>query len=336
MARKNSAHKNSSYFSRRVIACLAIAAVLIGGIAVAGATLRSPATDSAPPETTTTTSTTTTIPPTTTTTLPGLIQPASVILPDMPVFTTLGSGSPADIVAAYQQRLVDLKFDPGPVDGSYGQDTVYAAHALQKLYGLERNGRIGTAEKAALETFQYAMPLHPTAEPNRTEIDVTKQVITLYENYQVRLITTTSTASGQPFCFNTPRINPTQRVCEVATTPSGRFTYYFFYKGVHLGVLGGLYNPFYFNKGIAVHGYDSVPTSPASHGCARIPMHIAEYFYTLVREGDAVYVDGGQDAQILSTSPIGGAPAAPAPEPVPTAPPDTVAPEPVPTAPPAA
>jgi len=311
-------------FSLRIVACLAIATVAVGGAVIAGATLRANDKEKAAPATTST-STTTTVAPTTTTTLPGLIQPAAVMLPDIAYLTTLGPGSPADIVAAYQQRLTDLKFDPGPVDGSYSQDTIYAVQALQKMYGLERSGRIGTSEEVALETFQYPLPLHPTAEANRTEIDVTKQIITLYENYQVRLITTTSTASGENYCYNTPRLNPTQRICEVATTPSGRFTYYFFYKGTHQGVLGGLYNPFYFNKGIAVHGYDSVPATPASHGCARIPMHISEYFYTLVHQGDPVYVDGGQDAQILSSSPIGGG--SPAPAPAPTSPPETSPPE---------
>jgi hypothetical protein len=101
-------------------------------------------------------------------------------------------------------------------------------------------------------------------------------------------------------------------------------------------VLGALYNPFYFNKGIAVHGYQSVPPTPASHGCARIPMHIAEYFHTLVNQGDAVYVDGGQPAQILSSTPINKAPAFPvAPIPGPGTPTPTAPPAPVTTAPPA-
>jgi L,D-transpeptidase catalytic domain len=122
------------------------------------------------------------------------------------------------------------------------------------------------------------------------------------------------------YCYDSPKDNPTQRICEVATTPSGRFTYYMFRSGWDKGVLGALYNPFYFNKGIAVHGYQSVPATPASHGCSRIPMHIAEYFHTLVHEGDPVYVDGGQPAQVLSNTPINNAPPALAPAPIPAPP----------------
>ena len=33
--------------------------------------------------------------------------------------------------------------------------------------------------------------------------------------------------------------------------------------------------------------------SPASHGCVRIPMHVSEYFQTLVAYGDRVYVFDG-------------------------------------------
>jgi peptidoglycan hydrolase-like protein with peptidoglycan-binding domain len=261
------------------------------------------------------TTTTSTAPTTTTTTLPPLQQPAPATLPG---FTgTLGPGSDPAIVRAYQQRLTDLHFDPGPVDGMYGQATMYAVQTLQKVGGLPRTGRIGTAEAIGLAAFSYPQPLQPNGEPNRTEIDITKQVLTLYENYQVRLITTTSTGSGERYCYDSPRENPTRHICEVATTPSGRFTYTRFVKGWDKSPLGQLYQPYYFNGGIAVHGYPSVPTTPASHGCARIPMHIAEYFPLLVKVGDPVYVFGGQPAQILSSTPI-----------PPAAPPTTAAPVP--------
>ncbi len=255
-------------------------------------------------------STTSTQPTTTTTTLPPLVQPPNATLP---VFSgTLGPGSNGDVVRAYQQRLADLHFDPGTIDGHYGDATTYAVQALQKLMGAPRTGRLGIAETLTLTVFQYPPPLQPGGEPNRTEVDVTKQVITLYENYQVRLITTTSTGSGEHYCYNSPRVNPTQHICEVATTPSGRFTYTRFVSGWDKSPLGQLYQPYYFNGGIAVHGYSSVPTEPASHGCARVPMHIAEYFHTLVHVGDPVYVFGGTPAQILSSSPI-ARPAAPPP-----------------------
>ena len=312
-------HSHRKWFVALLVTCITL--VGVAGVAFAlndstpSATRRQPA----PLQSTTSSSssTTSTQPTTTTTTLPAVIQPANVVLP---AFSgTLGPGANADVVRAYQQRLSDLHFDPGAIDGHYGDATIYAVQALQKMTGAPRTGRLGVAESLSLIAFQYPQPLQANGEPNRTEVDVTKQVITLYENYQVRLITTTSTGSGENYCYNSPRLNPTQHICEVATTPSGRFTYTRFVSGWDKSPLGQLYQPYYFNGGIAVHGYSSVPTGPASHGCARVPMHIAEYFHNLVHIGDPVYVFGGTPAQILSSSPIGRAPA-PTPTTVPLAP----------------
>jgi hypothetical protein len=250
----------------------------------------------------TSTTTATAPPPTTTTTLPSLRQPSPWTLPS---FTgTLGPGSDPDVVRAYQHRLLDLRFDPGPEDGNYDQATMYAVQTVQKIYGFPVTGRLGAREAIALAAFQYPAPLQPNGEGNRTEIDVTKQVLTLYENYQPRLVTTTSTGSGERYCYNSPRVNPTRHICEVATTPSGRFTYTRWVKGWDKSPLGQLFQPYYFNGGIAVHGYPTVPTTAASHGCARIPMHIADYYPLLVKVGDPVYVFGGQPAHILSSNPI--------------------------------
>ena len=310
-------HGHTKWIALGLGTALVLAAAVAVGVATTGSDGSGAAAAPTPHRAPRSTTTTTLAPTTTTTTLPALVQPAPASLPS---FTgSLGSGSDPNVVRPYQQRLADLHFDPGPVDGHYGQATVYAVQALEKLMGLPRTGRLGAPEAFSLAAFRYPEPLQPTGEPNRTEVDVSKQVITLYENYQVRLITTTSTGSGEHYCYNSPRVNPTRHICEVATTPSGRFAYTRFVSGWDKSPLGQLYQPFYFNGGIAVHGYTSVPTSPASHGCTRIPMHIAEYFHTLVHVGDPVYVFGGTPAQILSSTPIAGA-AAPAPTTAPTAP----------------
>jgi lipoprotein-anchoring transpeptidase ErfK/SrfK len=43
--------------------------------------------------------------------------------------------------------------------------------------------------------------------------------------------------------------------------------------------LGRLYRPKYFNGGIAVHGYLSVPPYPASHGCVRVSVPAMDWFW---------------------------------------------------------
>ena len=46
-------------------------------------------------------------------------------------------------------------------------------------------------------------------------------------------------------------------------------------EGVRQGSLGGMWDPVYFNYGIAVHGALNVPLHPASHGCIRIPLSLS-------------------------------------------------------------
>ncbi len=220
---------------------------------------------------------------TTTSTIPPVHQPTVVKLPDVPSDgLTWGDNGP--ITAAYQQRLKAVHFDPGGVDGVFGADTAYAVTAVEKLYGLQRDGRIGPMVKLALEHFKYK-PAAPTNEPDRVEINLDTQVLTVFKNWQPILITTTSTGSGEHFCGGVDG-------CQYAITPAGHYHFEYLHEGWDSGKLGKMWNPYYFNGGIAVHGLASVPSYPASHGCARIPMDVANYFPTLVTKGESVYVVG--------------------------------------------
>jgi hypothetical protein len=271
------------------------------------------------------TSTTTTLPPTTTTTIPPVQQPAITPLPPVPG-GSVRQGSRSAEVMAYEARLLQLHFDPGPVDGVFDAETRTAAEAVDKLLGWERDGVIDQPFVDALSWFAYA-PLMPAAEGDRVEIDLDRQVLTVYRGWQVALITPTSTGTGKRFCGGADG-------CQYAVTPAGRYTFTWNHRGWRNGDLGRLYNPWYFNGGIAVHGYSSVPTKPASHGCARIPMHVAEYFPDLVFKDMPVYVLGIQapEGGYPAESPNGGSvrsnapPAPPAPPPEPPPPPETTPP----------
>jgi cell division septation protein DedD len=230
-----------------------------------------------------TSSSTTTLPPTTTTTILPVVQPAPVVLPPL-AYGALRIGNRGDVVRAYEQRLKDLHFDPGPVDGYFDQDTRYAVVTVDKYLGLPRDGVITGAVQQGLQNWHWT-PAMPKAEGDRVEIDLDRQVLTLYRRWQPVLVTTTSTGSGEHFCGGTDG-------CQYAITPTGHFHFNYLHRGWDNGKLGKMWNPYYFNGGIAVHGLQSVPTYPASHGCARIPMHIADYFYTLVYRGMSVYVVG--------------------------------------------
>jgi hypothetical protein len=162
----------------------------------------------------------------------------------------------------------------------------------------------------------------PAASGDRVEVDLERQLLFLWHGSDLRLVTHVSTGSGERYCEDGR--------CGTAVTPPGAYRFSWRYPGWRESRLGKLYNPVYFtSSGIAVHGATSVPSYPASHGCVRIPMHIAEYFPDLVDRGDAVYVLEGP-----GRAPP-GAPVAPAgPPPAdPPAPPEPAAPEPPPPAP---
>ena len=221
--------------------------------------------------------------PATTTAIRTVREPSAVRLP-APPSSGLSRGSRGAVVLAYERRLHQLHFDPGPLDGVYGEDTQYAVTAVDKLLGLPRDGVINAAVQQGLEDFSY-QPALPTAEGDRVEINLDTQVLTVYKQWQPVLITTASTGSGEYFCGGTDG-------CQYAITPTGHFHFQSLHRGWDLGKLGSMWNPYYFNGGIAVHGLPSVPPYPASHGCVRIPMDIANYFPNLVTDSESVYVLG--------------------------------------------
>jgi hypothetical protein len=135
------------------------------------------------------------------------------------------------------------------------------------------------------------------------EIYLDLQAAIVFTNNLPTLITHISSGSGETWCElltldtddkGLPVDPPIQKdVCGVSRTPGGVFQFYRRYSGNRLGPLGGMFNPVYFNYGIAVHGAHNVPSTPASHGCIRIPEFIATYFPSLVAKGDRVYVWDG-------------------------------------------
>ena len=111
--------------------------------------------------------------------------------------------------------------------------------------------------------------------------------------------------------------------------------------------LGTLYDPQYFYRGWAIHGSNSVPAYPASHGCIRVTRWDAKWLLRQIGVGTAVYVYGGSHVFTAGSSAPGtddpggdtGTDATPkptaAPKPSPTASPKpspTASPTPSPTA----
>lgn len=61
-----------------------------------------------------------------------------------------GGNAAVNDYAAIQQKLIDAGFDPGPVDGVWGQKTLDAVVAFQKAKGLTPDGIVGPVTRKAL------------------------------------------------------------------------------------------------------------------------------------------------------------------------------------------
>ncbi|MEN9504180.1 MAG: hypothetical protein RI958_106 [Actinomycetota bacterium] len=227
-------------------------------------------------------------------------------------------GAAGTEVKQLQQRLTDLGFAPGPIDGSFGEGTQQAVWAYKKLVGGMASYRdLAQSDSATVVTPELWSQMQDsvTISPRRrhgsgvhVEVYLPIQVMVVFENDQPALITHISSGeldeAGQPaqWCetvtYDTdnegrPLDEPvTKGECAYSKTPGGVFRVYRRVEGNRLGPLGGMYNPLYINYGIAIHGAKNVPRIPASHGCIRISMDIAEYFPDLVPNRTVVYVWG--------------------------------------------
>jgi len=236
-----------------------------------------------------------------------VVETSLLPLVTVPLDRSLELGMKGDDVLRVQQRLKDLRFDPGPIDGEFGQNTVQAMWAFEKLVmSVPREQATGVVTPSTWAIMQSNLSIKPRRKADtatHVEIYLPEQVLIVFTDQKPVLITHMSSGDGVPWCEEV-KIDPGEEgnktdqqiltgICGEATTPAGIFYFYNRRSGMRETKLGTLYNPVYFNYNIAVHGAILVPLKPASHGCVRIPMSVARYFPALVAYGDRVYVFDG-------------------------------------------
>jgi N-acetylmuramoyl-L-alanine amidase len=180
------------------------------------------------------------------------------------VIPSLSLGSRGPSVLALERRLAELRYAIRGADALYGQDTVEAVLAFQKVNRLPRTGRV---EPWLWRRLTRATVPTPARGGDYLEVDRTRQVLFEVRGGRVaRVIHVSTGATGN--------------------TPLGTWSVY--------RKVGGwdwvLWYPLYFKGGFAIHGYPSVPAYPASHGCVRIPMWIASSLFAAHGYGTTVFV----------------------------------------------
>jgi lipoprotein-anchoring transpeptidase ErfK/SrfK len=193
----------------------------------------------------------------------------------------LESDGPA--VQELQQRLSDLGYWLGEIDGHYGQLTRQAVMAFQKAQGLDRDGVAGPDTRKELPAASRPAPR--TAEGDHIEVDLKRQLLMVVPDGQVQWTINTSTGNGE--AYDRP-----DGGTGVARTPRGDFEIERQINGVREAELGVLYRPKYFHGGIAVHGSGSIPAHPASHGCVRVTNAAMDLLWAsdVARVGTEVHV----------------------------------------------
>ncbi|MFT3855849.1 MAG: L,D-transpeptidase family protein [Ilumatobacteraceae bacterium] len=238
-------------------------------------------------------------------------------VPKTNLSASIKNGSSGQEVTTVQQRLKDLGFDPGPIDGKFGGTSQQAVYAFEKLIlGTPRADATGVVTDEMWQRMQddiVVQPLRPTGVGStHVEIYVPQQVMAIFTDDQPVLVAHISTGlqnddgTPQKWCetatYDTdiegnPLPEPIKRAeCAYAKTPGGIFTIQRFAEGHHVSPLGGMWDPAYFNYGIAIHGANEIPLYPASHGCVRINRTLSKNLATLLKKGDKVYV-WGQDGK---------------------------------------
>jgi lipoprotein-anchoring transpeptidase ErfK/SrfK len=141
--------------------------------------------------------------------------------------------------------------------------------AFRKTNSMARTFEISRGIYEMVFAGRGAFKLRFPKEGKHVEADISRQVLALAEGDKV--VATYPTSSGAP------------------ATPTILGHYHFYLKAPGTNAKG-MYMSNYFIRGYAIHGYPSVPTYNASHGCLRVPNADAVAIFNWIRVGDPIWV----------------------------------------------
>jgi hypothetical protein len=289
---------------------LVVATVGAGAAGVAAAPATTPPTDPAPTDTAAAPAppdTAVAAPPAAPAAPAAPVLPAGVVLPPAPVLPSnveaaawaaqeipaVGSKS-GEKTKLVQQRLLDLGFWNSGADGKYGFATTQAVMAFQKYIGLPPPGKVDDQTAAYLQNFgDRAHGLSDTGD--LIEVDKDKQLLFVVRGGKTVWTFNTSTATGETY-HEEDKNSPGEFQDGVSITPNGLWKVNRERpEGWWEGDLGKIYRPKYFRGGVAVHGSNSIPNYPASHGCVRVSVPAMDMIWDmgLMPKGITVWVHEG-------------------------------------------
>lgn len=183
-------------------------------------------------------------------------------------YPSLNKGDRGSSVAALNDLLNGLGFVSSR-GSKYSSATGRAVLAYRKVNNMARKEKATGSIFKKLAKGKGGFKLEHPGAGKHVEADLSRQVMVLAKNGEVDEIYTIS--SGAP------------------ATPTIRGKFRFYRKDAGYNSLG-MYYSIYFIRGYATHGYHSVPTYPASHGCLRNPIPDSVHIYDWIDLGDPIYV----------------------------------------------
>jgi len=182
-------------------------------------------------------------------------------------YPDLDPGDHSDTVGIFTHLLAQKGYYT-PHGSSYNSAVGLAVLAYRKV---NRMSRTTNATPGIFRTLAKGKGGFKLKYPNagrHVEVDISRQVMALAKNGRAQYIFHVST--GAPA---TPTI--TGHYSVYSKTP-GRLP-------------DGMYYSSFWHGGYAIHGYPSVPTYNASHGCVRLPETFAIFVYNWLPIGTSVY-----------------------------------------------
>ncbi len=198
----------------------------------------------------------------------------------------LKQGSSGSTVSDLKRRLAVLGYLPGDGSDRFDAATASAVLAFQEAEGLSRDSIVGPEVEQRLESPQAPGPKSNDPGP-RVEVDLDRQVMFVVDAEGTVTTVNVSTGSGRQF-----QSAEEGKGIVTAHTPTGEFNVQRSIDGLREAPLGTLYRPMYFQGGWAIHGNPHVPAYPASHGCVRTANEDQDFLWTVLSDGDPVWIYG--------------------------------------------
>jgi peptidoglycan hydrolase-like protein with peptidoglycan-binding domain len=186
--------------------------------------------------------------------------------------------SDGEETARVQARLLEFGFWLQAADGDYGLTTRQAVMAFQKYHGLPTSASVDE-QTAALLSIAGERANGRADAGTLVEIDKARQLLFIVVDGAVVWAFNSSTGTEVPYETVNDK-DPTKVERGDSVTPVGLYhTERERPKGWWAGDLGEIYRPKYFVGGIAVHGSNSIPNYPASHGCVRVSVPAMDFIW---------------------------------------------------------